>query len=103
MGPATATPLRAALVARCPTLTVRELDVCERLLRGWTCDGIAADLRLSVTTVKTYRARAFDRMGCTSRASCLRLSCPGTEARGRCRPVREAPHRKAGPRARIAA
>lgn len=54
---------RLALQARCPALTTRELDVCERLLRGWTYDGIAADLGLSVATVKTYRARAFDRLG----------------------------------------
>jgi len=54
---------RQALLARCPALTPRELDVCERLLRGWTYDGIAADLGLSVATVKTYRARAFDRLG----------------------------------------
>ena len=54
---------RQALAARCPALTARELDVCERLLRGWTYDGIAADLGLSVATVKTYRARAFDRLG----------------------------------------
>jgi DNA-binding CsgD family transcriptional regulator len=54
---------RQALLARCPALTGRELDVCERLLRGWTYDGIAADLGLSVATVKTYRARAFDRLG----------------------------------------
>lgn len=55
--------LRDALRRRCAALTGRELDVCERLLRGWTYDGIAADLGLSVTTVKTYRARAFDRLG----------------------------------------
>ena len=55
--------LRAALQARCPALTGRELDVCERLLRGWTYDGIAADLGLGLATVKTYRARAFDRLG----------------------------------------
>lgn len=54
---------RAALQARCPALTARELDVCERLLRGWSHDGIAADLGLSVATVKTYRARAFERLG----------------------------------------
>lgn len=54
---------RQALQARCPALTARELDVCERLLRGWTYDGIAADLGLSVATVKTYRARAFERLG----------------------------------------
>jgi DNA-binding CsgD family transcriptional regulator len=47
----------------CPQLTGRELDVCERLLRGWTFDGIAADLRVSGATVKTYRNRAFGRLG----------------------------------------
>ncbi len=54
---------RAALAAACPALTARELDVCERLQRGWSHDGIAADLALSVATVKTYRARAFERLG----------------------------------------
>lgn len=62
---ATPTPadLRAALLQRCDQLTERELDVCERLLRGWSYDGIAADLGLSLATVKTYRARAFQRLG----------------------------------------
>ncbi len=54
---------RAALKHHCATLTERELDVLERLLRGMTYDGIAADLGLGVATVKTYRARAFDRLG----------------------------------------
>lgn len=54
---------RTALQAACPALTERELDVCERLLRGWSHDGVAADLGLSVATVKTYRARAFGRLG----------------------------------------
>lgn len=54
---------REALRQRCPALTERELDVCERLLRGLSYDGIAADMGLSVATVKTYRARAFDRLG----------------------------------------
>lgn len=54
---------RQRLAALCPRLTLRELDVCERLLRGMTQDGIASDLGLSVTSVKTYRSRAFDRLG----------------------------------------
>lgn len=54
---------RAALVAACPELTARELDVCERLLQGWSHEGVAADLGLTVATVKTYRARAFARLG----------------------------------------
>jgi DNA-binding CsgD family transcriptional regulator len=46
-----------------PALTPRELEVCVRLLRGMTYDGIAADLGLSVPSVKTYRNRAFERLG----------------------------------------
>lgn len=51
------------LQQRCPQLTRREREVCERLLRGWTFEGIATDLQLSTTTVKTYRNRAFERLG----------------------------------------
>lgn len=51
------------LLALQPALTPRELDVCVRLLRGMTYDGIASDLGLSVPSVKTYRNRAFDRLG----------------------------------------
>lgn len=54
---------RAQLALACPALTERELDVCERLLRGWSHDGVAADLGLTLATVKTYRARAFARLG----------------------------------------
>ena len=54
---------RDVLLQRCPALTERELDVLERVLHGMTYDGIAADLGLAVSTVKTYRARAFDRLG----------------------------------------
>ncbi|OYU12653.1 MAG: helix-turn-helix transcriptional regulator [Comamonadaceae bacterium PBBC1] len=44
-------------------LTPRECEVCARLLTGMTQDGIARDLGLSLPTVKTYRNRAFDRLG----------------------------------------
>lgn len=44
-------------------ITPRERAVCERLLRGLTHEGIAADLGLSPATVKTYRDRAFERLG----------------------------------------
>lgn len=54
---------RSRLARVCPALTERELDVLERLLRGMTYDGIAADMALAVGTVKTYRARAFARLG----------------------------------------
>lgn len=55
--------LRGALERRHPDLPARELDVCARLLQGLSYDGIASDLELSVATVKTYRRRAFERMG----------------------------------------
>ncbi len=58
-----ASDVRQLLLERSPLLTPRELDVCERLSLGWTYDGIAQDLGLSVPSVKTYRARAFDRLG----------------------------------------
>lgn len=54
--------LRQRLLQQAPALTARELDVCERLLQGLSYDGVAADLGLSLSTVKTYRARAFARL-----------------------------------------
>ncbi|RYF75600.1 MAG: LuxR family transcriptional regulator, partial [Comamonadaceae bacterium] len=53
----------ARLRGLCPALTTRELAVCLRLLAGMTQDGIASDLGLAPTTVKTYRNRAFARLG----------------------------------------
>ncbi len=44
-------------------LTARELDVCARLLQGMTQEGVAADLGLALPTVRTYRNRAFARLG----------------------------------------
>ncbi|RQO83632.1 helix-turn-helix transcriptional regulator [Acidovorax sp. FJL06] len=55
--------LRMRLVRLQAGLTDRELDVCARLLQGLTHEGIASDLGLSVPTVKTYRNRAFARLG----------------------------------------
>lgn len=46
-----------------PDMPGREFDVCLRLLRGMSHDGIACDLGISSTTVKTYRNRAFARLG----------------------------------------
>ena len=65
-GSAPPTPVqavRAALSARCAQLTGRELDVLVLLLEGRTYDGVASELRLSVSTVQTYRARAYERLG----------------------------------------
>ncbi|MDD1977538.1 helix-turn-helix transcriptional regulator [Pseudomonas tussilaginis] len=51
------------LLQHCPELTAQELNICSRLLQGMTHAGIAADLGLKESTVKTYRNRAFDRLG----------------------------------------
>ena len=55
--------LRARLLRLHHDLTDRELDVCARVLQGMTHEGIASDLGLGLPTVKTYRNRAFARMG----------------------------------------
>jgi DNA-binding CsgD family transcriptional regulator len=60
---------RDALQGLCPDLTARELDTCSGLLLGLTYDGIAASMRVSLSTVKTYRARAFDKLGIHSRSA----------------------------------
>jgi DNA-binding CsgD family transcriptional regulator len=62
LGSARLTPAQR-LRQLCPQLTPRELAVCERLLRGLSFDGIGADLGVSATTAKTYRNRAFERLG----------------------------------------
>ena len=47
----------------CASLTQREREVCAAMLLGLTADGVACSLGLSVPTVKTYRNRAFDKLG----------------------------------------
>ncbi|HEY8608240.1 MAG TPA: helix-turn-helix transcriptional regulator [Noviherbaspirillum sp.] len=53
----------AALRRIAPGMPPREVEVCLRLLRGMSHDGIACDLGISATTVKTYRNRAYARLG----------------------------------------
>jgi len=60
--------LTRGLAAFCPRLTTREMEVCAGLLQGLTYDGIAAHLGLSVATVKTYRARAYEKLGINFRS-----------------------------------
>jgi len=55
------------------SLPRREREVCDRMLRGWTYDGIAIDLGLSANTVKTYRGRAFEKLGIHHRSELFAL------------------------------
>jgi DNA-binding CsgD family transcriptional regulator len=54
---------REILQRLAPSMPQRELDVCARLLAGMSHDGIACDLGISPATVKTYRNRAYARLG----------------------------------------
>lgn len=61
-GPA-ASSIESLVSRRCPDLTKRELEVCAGLVQGLTFEGIAVKLSVSPATVKTYRDRAFLRLG----------------------------------------
>jgi DNA-binding CsgD family transcriptional regulator len=54
---------REALRQLSPDMPSREMEVSLRLLKGMSHDGIACDLGIGATTVKTYRNRAFARLG----------------------------------------
>jgi len=72
LSPAASLPVNGVEVLA--PLTPRERQVCERLLQGLSHDGVAADLGLSVTTVKTYRNRAFARLGIHHRSELFSLA-----------------------------
>ncbi|MFS2092887.1 LuxR C-terminal-related transcriptional regulator [Pseudomonas sp. Pseusp11] len=64
---------RQQLLQHCSGLTKQELEVCSRLLRGMNHAGIAADLGIKESTVKTYRNRAFERLGINFRSQLFAL------------------------------
>lgn len=47
-------------------LTARERDVCERILLGYTSIGIGLDLDIALSSVLTYRKRAYDKLAINS-------------------------------------
>lgn len=63
-------------------LTAREREVLTRILDGVTVNRIAEDLRLRPTTVATYRMRAYEKLGVTSRQELFvaMLKCRDTGA-----------------------
>jgi DNA-binding CsgD family transcriptional regulator len=78
-GPVLMPGMGERLLALQPELSAREIDVCARILQGMTQEGIAADLGIGLPTVKTYRNRAFTRMGIHFRSElfALMLAQPG--------------------------
>ena len=60
--------LEARLRALCPALAAREVAVCGALLRGRTAAEVAAALGIRVSSVQTYRKRAYAKLGAASLA-----------------------------------
>lgn len=58
--------LEAMLADVRPDMPMRELEVCARTVTGMTAQAIALDLGISISTVATYRRRAYQRMGICS-------------------------------------
>jgi DNA-binding CsgD family transcriptional regulator len=58
--------LEARLRERCPGLTPRESSVCESLLRGRSAPEVAVALGIGVSSVQTYRKRAYAKLGVSS-------------------------------------
>lgn len=55
-------------------LSEREREVVQRVVQGYSNREIATQLNLSVKTVETYRARALEKLGLTSRAALVRYA-----------------------------
>ncbi|SBN61401.1 DNA-binding response regulator, NarL/FixJ family, contains REC and HTH domains [Curtobacterium sp. 9128] len=80
--PLTGTPLArtavtrppASLRQRFPELTPREADVLERIADGRTNPEIAAELFLTVPTVKSYVNQLFQKLGVRTRAEAVALA-----------------------------
>lgn len=64
---------RARLEARLASLTLRERDVFDRLIKGTTVKTIAQELNLSSRTVEGYRAKILDKMQADSLAALINL------------------------------
>ncbi len=56
------------------TLSERETEVIKAVARGHTNQEIAEKLALSVKTVETYRTRAMEKLGLSSRAALVRYA-----------------------------
>jgi two-component system response regulator NreC len=55
-------------------LSEREAEVIKRVALGYTNQEIADQVSLSIKTVETYRARAMEKLGLTSRSALMRYA-----------------------------
>lgn len=56
-----------------PRLTLRESDVCARIICGLSSEGIALDLGISINSVLTHRRLAYRRLGISSQNELYRF------------------------------
>ena len=54
-------------------LTRQETEVCDLIIYGQTTDGIAAEMGISVSSVKTYRNRSYKKLKITSKSELFAL------------------------------
>lgn len=57
-----------------PTLTGREMDVLRMVALGYSNKEIAAQLKISVKSIETYKARAADKLDLHTRAQIVRFA-----------------------------
>ncbi|MFD2233616.1 response regulator transcription factor [Phaeospirillum tilakii] len=65
---------RDQIEARARTLTPREAEVMERVVRGLPNKAVAAELAISVRTVEIHRARVMEKMGADSLSALVRMA-----------------------------
>jgi len=64
---------RERLLAVAPALSGREREVCAMIARGMTSEGIGLQLKIGLSTVHTYRKRAYARLNISSQNELMRL------------------------------
>lgn len=70
--------VRAILDRRAPVLTAREKDVCARVVLGFSSEAIALDLGVAESSVRTYRKRAYAKLGFSSQHELFALCLSGS-------------------------
>ena len=60
------------------SLSAREKEICEGMLRGLTADAIAWELDVAPSTVMTYRKRAYEKLGINSKSALFMLCNTGS-------------------------